>query len=84
LKTPGKKIRGFFKYNLYQKLVRLKRLDMLKGLERTHHQFNLEALKEEIAKYEYLSDFTQKSHRFYLQAHRHKLQHLYMHLKRKR
>jgi len=70
---------------IYQKLIKMKKLDILSSLkkERQTSGYTIDELKYKIKEYEYLLDFIQKSKKYYLYIHRHNLQYLLKDLKRK-
>lgn len=78
-------LKDFMKNNpqLYQKLVRIKKLNILSSLKKERCSHTILEIQKEIKKYEYLLDFIKKSKKYYTYIHKHNLQYLLSDLKRK-
>ena len=70
-------------FKLYQKLNKMKALNLLDKLERERIYWTEEKIKEETSKYLYLDEFIKNSQKCYLFIKRHNLEHLIKKLKRK-
>ena len=71
--------------NLYQKLVKMKRLEeFTKDLKKYIIYWNDEKIDEEVSKYKYLDDFYTNSFGCYTYVKRHKLNHKLINLKYRR